>query len=130
MEDILPPHWGSNPRTSVCEANAVPLTPQQSLNLIYCNKRHEVAKAEVYSQIYMHTYIQNVFIELVNICAKLKIPANNLNNTKNRQTFTMARTKSFDRHAIRTDTKKTNQPGNTNTIQRQTIHSEIIWKGL
>ena len=30
MEDNLPPHWGSNPRTSVCEANALPLTPQQT----------------------------------------------------------------------------------------------------
>ena len=29
-EDNLPPHWGSNPRTSVCEANALPLTPQQT----------------------------------------------------------------------------------------------------
>ena len=28
-EDNLPPHWGSNPRTSVCEANALALTPQQ-----------------------------------------------------------------------------------------------------
>ena len=29
-EDNLPPHWGSNPRTSVCEANALPLTPLQT----------------------------------------------------------------------------------------------------
>ena len=26
----LPPHWGSNPQTSVSEANAVPLAPQQT----------------------------------------------------------------------------------------------------
>ena len=30
-----PPHWGSNPRTSVCEPNALPLTPQQTLLLLY-----------------------------------------------------------------------------------------------
>ena len=34
MEDNLPPHWGSNPRTSVCEANALPLTAQQTAILI------------------------------------------------------------------------------------------------
>ena len=27
-EDNIPPHWGLNPRTSVCEANALPLTTQ------------------------------------------------------------------------------------------------------
>ena len=35
-EDNLPPHWGSNPRTSVCEANALPITPQQTANI--CNE--------------------------------------------------------------------------------------------
>ena len=30
-EDNLPPHWGSNQRTSVCEANALPLTPQRTV---------------------------------------------------------------------------------------------------
>ena len=29
-EDNLPPHWVSNQRTSVCEANGLPLTPQQT----------------------------------------------------------------------------------------------------
>ena len=30
-EDNLPPHWGLNPRTSICEANALPLTPQRTV---------------------------------------------------------------------------------------------------
>ena len=32
-EDNLPLHWGSNPGTSVYEANALPLTPQQTAKL-------------------------------------------------------------------------------------------------
>ena len=32
MEDNLQAHWGSNLRTSVCEADALPLTPQQTVN--------------------------------------------------------------------------------------------------
>ena len=34
-EDNLPPYWSSNLRTPVCEANALPLTPQQTVIQTY-----------------------------------------------------------------------------------------------
>ena len=38
FHDNLPPHWGSNPRTSVCEANA--LTPQQTAERVQFKKKN------------------------------------------------------------------------------------------